>query len=549
VSPWSHRSLLWLAPLVAAGLTCAFPTDKSDQVVVLVQSPSGVVIRGQELDLFARAFRVIGADTVEVTNVSFLWSSGNATLATVRDDGGGHALATGVNSGIVAITARAVAFEQAGTGSLQLRVSNPLEVDSVRPSLVRFGDTITVYGVGVDSIFLAFLENATLFDFPIPGVVPTRSRDSLGFSTAAFWVPPPARTSRLSFFGPGVFGNAPDTTRVQPLDVLEPNETAPHAINLDAAPRFPTLPFLKFFNPALAFEIPKRDKIGVEWYRFDQTNPSPRDLTLILSGPEVRGTFSTFLTDSLSFTGADSSNPAITDYRIGPASWTVGPKSHFCRGFLFEPSEVQPESTIVALRGMPAGTLHALALYSVPGRYGLAVLEGYVTSDATIPRDDHEEDDFCNAGDARGPVVTVPAAFLRDTLTIDNPHDVDWIQFSVTGTAVVTVSVASIPPAPSDSSDIDVYVLTVPGGGASTSLSESGRSVRFGSTESVTRTLAPGDYYAVVLDYVGLPVRYALCIEAGLLACAGFPGSPAADGAPVKRSPTLLPGPGPTVRP
>jgi hypothetical protein len=256
------------------------------------------------------------------------------------------------------------------------------------------------------------------------------------------------------------------------------------------------------------------------------------------------------LTDSLSFTGADSTNPAITDYRIGPASWTLGPGSHFCRGFAFEPSEVQPESTIVALHDMPAGAVHALAFYSVPGRYGLAALEGYVTSNPAFPRDAHEEDDFCNAGDARGPIVTVPTGSRRDTLTIDNPHDVDWIQFRVTGIAqFVTVSVASVPPSAADSSDIDLYVLTVPGGGASTSLSESGRSVGFNSSETVTRLLAPGAYYAVVVDYIGRPVRYALCIQAGV-ACAGFPSPPAADAGRAKGVfPALSPGPRPAVRP
>jgi hypothetical protein len=511
------------------GATCAFPTDKSDKVLVTLEGLSHVVLRGQEMSVFARAWRLIGSDSQPIANVAFAFGTGSSTTATVQNDGGGYATVTGVNSGNVHITARAISFEQAPEGDLLLRVSNPLEVDSVRPSLVRFGDTMTVYGVGVDSIFIAFLDNVTQFDYPIPGILPTRTRDSLGFSTATFWVTPPAHTDKLSFIGPGVFGNAPDTTRVVPFDVLEPNETAPRTINLDAPPRIPAIPQIKFLNPALAFEPTKRDSLGVDWYRFTQS--TTRDLTVILSAPEVRGTFSTFLSDSLAFVPA---TPPNLPYQIGPNSWTLGPGSHDCKGFAFEPAETQPESTIVALRGMPPGRLHALALYSQPGRYGLAVFEGYVTSDPNVPRDAHEEDDFCDAADARGLAVTMPGGTFRDTLTIDNPHDIDWIRFRVTSLTAVTIKIASVTSAATvDSSDVDLFLLTVPGGGASSTLDILNRSNASGSTETMTTLLGAGDYYLVAVDYQGVPVVYDVCISAG--GCPGFPSPPAP--AAVRKSP------------
>jgi len=504
-----------------AGATCAFPTDKSDKVHVSLEAPSKVVLRGQEMSVYARAWRLNGPDSQPITNVAFAFGTGSSTTATIQNVGGGYATVTGVNSGNVHVTARAISFEQAPEGDLLVRVSNPLEVDSVRPKLVRFGDTITVYGVGVDSIFIAFLDNATQFDYPLPGILPTRTRDSLGFSTATFWVTPPARTDRLSFIGPGVFGNAPDTTRVIPLDVLEPNETAPRPINLEAPPRIPAIPQILFLNPALAFEPLKRDSLAVDWYRFTQTNT--RDLTIILSAPEVRGTFSTFLSDSLAFVPASGPNPAT--YTIGPNSWTLGPGSHACKGFAFEPAETQPESTIVALRGMPPGGLHALALYTQPGRYGLAVFEGYVTSDPNVPRDAHEEDDFCDAADARGLAVVLPAGSFRDTLTIDNPHDIDWIRFRVTSLTTATIKIASVTSATTvDSSDIDIFLLTVPGGGASSSLDVLARSDAAGSTETISTALNPGDYYIVAVDYQGVPVVYDLCISSS--GCLAFPSRP-----------------------
>ncbi len=504
-----------------AGATCAFPTDKSDNVHVSLEAPSKVVLRGQEMSVYARAWRLNGPDSQPITNVAFAFGTGSSTTATIQNDGGGYATVTGVNSGNVHVTARAISFEQAPEGDLLLRVSNPLEVDSVRPKLVRFGDTITVYGVGVDSIFIAFLNNATQFDYPLPGILPTRTRDSLGFSTATFWVTPPAHTDRLSFIGPGVFGNAPDTTKVIPLDVLEPNETAPRAINLEAPPRIPAIPQILFLNPALAFEPLKRDSLAVDWYRFTQTKT--RDLTIILSAPDVRGTFSTFLSDSLAFVPASGPNPAT--YTIGPNSWTLGPGSHACKGFAFEPAETQPESTIVALRGMPPGALHALALYSQPGRYGLAVFEGYVTSDPKVPRDAHEEDDFCDAADARGVAVVLPAGSFRDTLTIDNPHDIDWIRFRVTSLTTATIKIKSVTSATTvDSSDIDIFLLTVPGGGASSSLDVLARSNAAGSTETISTALSPGDYYLVAVDYQGVPVAYDLCISSS--GCLAFPSRP-----------------------
>lgn len=515
-----------------AAVTCAFPTDKSSDLFVTVQPDSGrlVVLAGQKLFVHAYLWQRAGTDSVEIQNVVFQWATDNDALAIVKDEGFGGAEVTGIASGNVTVSARAVAFEKSQTAFVPLRVSRPLEIDSVRPSVVRFGDTLTVFGVGVDSIFIAFLGTTTQFDFPIPPNVVTRTRDSTGYSTAKFWVTPVAHSTRLSFFGPGVFGDAPDTTYILPFDVLEPNETSPRLISLEAPPLVPSIPAIKFFNPALFFEPPKRDAVGVDWYRFTQT--TPRDLTIILTAPDVRGTFSTFLSDSLEFV-PDSSGTS-GQYFIGPSAWTLGPGSHACKGESFEPAEAQPESTIVALRGMPAGRLHALSIYSQPGRYGLAVFEGYVTSDPRVPRDHHEEDDFCDAADARGLAVTLPGS-LRDTLTIDNAHDIDWIRFRVTGALgqLVTAKIAALPGATAAASDVDLYLLTVPGGGASSTLDQLASSTDTGSTESITMLLGQGDYYLVAVDYLGSPVAYELCIYTS--GCAGFPSAPAGS---TRKSPT-----------
>jgi hypothetical protein len=500
---------------VLAASTCAFPTDKSDQVTVVIQASSLVVIQGQQLWLSAHALRASGTDTVK--NVTFQWRSSADTLATVRDEGGDSAQVTGVKPGVVDITARAVAFEQADVGSAQVRVSKPVEVDSVRPKFVRYGDTITVYGVGVDSIVLAQLGGADLFQYFFSGT----SDPATGLGRIKFWVPPPAHTDSLLYVGKGVFTWAKDTTRVLPFDIYEPNEVAPTVIDLEAPLAFPQLPFFRYLNPALAFEQLKRDQpVGVDWYRFDQT--TTRDLTLILTAPTARGTFVTFLSDSLFFNAAD------TSVHLGPDAWTIGPGSHDCHGHLFEPGEAAPESTIVALRGLSTRQLHAFSIYGQPARYGLTVIDRYVaTQPALFPPDSREEDDYCNRVDTIPPVATVPAGTFRDTLTIDNPHDVDWIRFRVGGivSQLVRFRTASLVPTAADSSDIDLYVLTAPPG--ADTLVQVAQLDSVGSAENATILLAPRDYYAVVVDYQGVPTRYSICIGSSAACGSAFPSPPA----------------------
>jgi hypothetical protein len=518
--------LLGLAVVTLPGGTCAFPTDDSENVFVTISAPSFVVRRGEKVEVSARMYHAAGPDSAEIQNVRFLWTTDNDGIATVEGTGRGAAEVTGVNSGLVNILARAVAFERAETGRMPLRVSNPLEVDSVVPDTVRYGEIITLYGVGVDSTILAALGPATLIEYPF-----SRSRDAQGLSRISYWVPPPARTDSVFFIGNGVFDFARDTTVVRPFDYLEPNNTTWRTLDLEASPPFPLLPAVRFFNPALAFEPFSRDLgFGADWYRLRQSRT--RDITIIVHGEEVRGTFSTFLTDSL---GWDGTNKV---FFIGADSWSIGPQSHACHGYEFAPVEVPPESTVVALKDFADTSLHAIAIYGQTGRYGLSVIEGYVISKGGFPADAREEDDYCDAADAKGPPYPTG---LREQLTIDNAHDVDWIRFRVVDPLggglpqVVRFRTASL--LSGDTlSDIDLYVLTVPGGGASGTLDEVGSGLNVGSTEDFTLTLAEGHYYAVVVDFAGVPVPYAICVRT----CADpFPagGAPTASRTPVADSP------------
>src|SRR5213079_1940479 len=96
----------------------------------------------------------------------------------------------------------------AAPATLDIRVSAPLAIDSIRPDTVRYGEIATVYGVGLlDTIgVLLSIGDATLIPVPF-----TDTLKANGSSQISYWVPPPAHTAPLSYiaFGAGVFGSRP----------------------------------------------------------------------------------------------------------------------------------------------------------------------------------------------------------------------------------------------------------------------------------------------------------------------------------------------------
>src|SRR5437763_1718678 len=395
----------------------------SDALVANVASlrprhlPLAVTLKNPELEQVATLRPAVAHDAFRKAAAEELLRAREEALTHMRRAGG---RIVGIRSGSTIITAAALNFDAGQRAAADtVRVSAPIEVDSIRPKTVRYGELLTVYGIGVDSIFLASLDSASLIPNPVEDTTYAQ-----GTQRRRYWVPFPARTDSLVIIGiyngNGGFGFVHgDTTKVMERDIFEPDDTIPHPIDLDAAPPFAALPTLLFFNPALAFERLKRgEKTGVDWYHFTQAQP--RDLTIVLTAPQIAGTFSTFLTDSMGW------KRAAKTYVIGSDAWTFGPGSHACHGAGFAPAEAVGDSTIVAFKNAPAGALDAIAIYSAAGRYGLGVIAGYQSE---LPADAHEDDNSCNAADLRG---TLPAPTFRDTLTIENPHDVDWIRFHYT---------------------------------------------------------------------------------------------------------------------
>src|SRR5437660_8327982 len=533
-----YRRGLAAGALLLAGATiatCVYPTEH-DAAVHVSLTPVHILFSGHDTVAAARAWQVRGpGDSVVIPNVAFTWSTSDAAVATVSSDG----RIVGIKSGSAIITAAATNFDAGQRAAADtVRVSAPIEVDSIRPKTVRYGESLSVYGIGVDSIFLASLDSASL----IPNTVEDTTY-AQGTQRRRYRVPFPPRTDSLAIIGiyngNGVFSFVRgDTTKVVERDLYEPDDTVPHPIDLDAAPPFAAVPTLLFFNPALAFERLKRgEKTGVDWYHFTQAQP--RDLTIILTAPQIAGTFFTFLTDSLGWNGTTQ------NYFLGRDAWTFGPSSHACHGAGFAPAEAVGDSTIVAFKNAPAGALDAIAIYSAAGRYGLGVIAGYQSE---LPADAHEDDNSCNAADLRG---TLPAPTFRDTLTIENPHDRHWIRFHYTNpgaTSTAQVRLHAFPGVHPDSlKDLDLYVVKVPVAG-DTLGSVVAADTAPGSDVNLTPSLATGDYYLAIVDFAGTTTTYEVCVGYVPLLAAGtcntptWPSPPATPTAPPRRRRTLAAG-------
>jgi hypothetical protein len=494
----AERVAVVLFTAVTVG-TCVFPTERDASVHVSL-TPIRVLFRGNDTVAMARAWQMVGpADSQPIPNVVFAWSSSDPSVAIV--DNTGHII--GVNSGTAIITAAAANFDRrALAASDTVRVAAPLDIDSIRPKVVQYGEMLSIYGVGVTSILVASLRGAELIRVPYAD-----TQYMGGTERSRWWVPFPARTDTLYFLGisgtSGVFGYFDgDTTTVIEQDLFEPDDTVPRTIDLDALPPFALAPKLLFFNPALAFEPLQRGaKTGADWYRF--THAQTQDLTIVLTAPQIAGTFVTYLTDSL---GWDATNH---QYVLGPDAWTFGPGSHACHGLAFAPGEAPGDSTIVAFKALPMGVLHSIAIYGAQGGYGLSAIRGYQSE---LPPDAHEDDNSCNAADLRLPIKAVP---FRDTLTIENPHDIDWIRFTVLSNGSHRFRLHAFAGVHPDSlKDLDLYVIKVPTPG-DVALQIMMADSASGSDVNRTVNLALGSYYLVVVDYAGTTTTYEICVSMG----------------------------------
>jgi hypothetical protein len=465
---------LGLALALGALAACVYPTERSEQVQVLID-PIPDLLRGEPFQLTAR---VVHGDGSPLESAEVVFSSADALIAAVTSDGG----MLGVSVGTTEITATAIEFAGAAVATQVVRIHDLIEVDSVRPRLVRFGDTVSIFGAGLnpDPFLLVTLSNV---EVPVKTYVPVDPQQPNRFGRLSVWVRPPTPfVAQAAILGINGLAIGPDTVLVGQRDIYEPNDTIPWDFGaLDRPIR----------NPALAFEhIARDDSVRYDWYRFTQI--APGDRTIILRSDQVGGeTYSVFFTDALSWNGAAG------NFGLGPQSFTIGPSLYACQGFPFGPPQLQTDSVVIALRDLPAGQYDALAAYTRRGAYDLRIIPQYRSA---LPPDDAEENDFCDVA----PQLTLDAT---RTLTIDNPRDIDWFRFTL---GLDGRNVSFDVDAVEEGADLDIYVLRdeLP-----TAITLVGLSAIGGESDAVNVALDAGDYFLVVVDFAGVPTEYTLTSE------------------------------------
>ncbi len=479
--------------LVLLGLLagCLTPTDRSGELRVEMDAVPTLFLK----DTVRLTARVVDQAGQPVENAEIQFSSDDQTVVSV--DTAGVLLALGV--GTANVTATALGFADAPPATLPARVRGLLEVDSVVPKTVRFGERIQVFGVGLNPEPVLFASLSDV-EAPIAEYTPDDPEKPDRLGVLDIWVPPPAPKSAALVLLSGLGGLAiPDSIRIIQRDFYEPNDTVPS--DLGEIP-------LGFFNPALAFETRGRTDVAqpADWYTF--TNTTTQDRTIIMRAKDLAvAPFQVFVTDSLFW------NSTLQDYGIGSTSWSIGPGTNFCSGMGFVRAgeaisfaQLPFPIALVALKDLPPGTYHLIAPYVVGGTplaYELLIASDYIS---VVPPDPFEENDYC---DVASPIPQNLLSGNTRNLTIDNPQDVDWFKFTV-GAAGLSFSASVL--ADNAEADIDLYLI---GDFRPDSLPVLAIGSTPGTADAVAQFLPAGNYFLVAVDFAGQATRYTLTIGSG----------------------------------
>ncbi len=509
------RYILPLLPLLALG-ACISPTDRSDNLVVEFADIPQLVVN----DTVQLSAEVLEDNGSPVPNAEIVFTGDNANVLNISPTG--RLLAVG--AGDASVSATAIGFSGTRVATLSVRVRDLLEIDSIRPAQVRYGETVQIFGVGLDPDFL-FLANFGGVETPVESFTPQDPDNPSRFGTLSLWVTAPAsfQANAILLGLEGlVFSPPEDTVRVFQRDLYEPNDTLAASVGLP------------FFNPALAFERVRRgeNQLAVDWYTFTTTTAG--DWTVSAWAPRGGSNFNVYVTDSLLWSRAAFDALGFGVYVSG--GWSVGSGFRACDGlgFIFPGGvesgftfEAPPDSAVMAFRDLPAGTYNVFVTYGEGGAFfdapsksaglavfvdslnipqalpaGLRIVPRYET---VLPPDQFEENDYCTvAADLIVPGALNATSTVR-SLTIDSPHDADWFKFTVGGTGAsvrFTLAVAD------SVADLDLYVVR-------DLRPDSLVLVDFGigggvDNQTVGLFLDPGNYFLVVADFFGIPTEYEL---------------------------------------
>jgi hypothetical protein len=498
-----------LTELIVPPIVC---TDRSGELVVQMDAIPALIV-GDTLQLSAHVLSA--GDTLSNAGVSF--GSNDVTVVLVSEEGRLFAS----NPGRAEVSASALTFQGAQNATQVVEVRDVYELDSIAPRQVRYGSVVDLFGVGLTQTLTASFGGAEAI---FHSYTPQQPGQLNRFGKLSLWVTPPAPTiSQAVLLGfEGLLIS--DSILVVQRDIYEPNDSVPTQFGSITD---------SIYNPALAFERVRRNdgRLGVDWYTFTTTTPG--DWTVTAWSPAGGSRFDVYLTNSLFFSSAALDAEGIGLYAVAPGDWGSGAGFRPCDGMGFRyPSgehafsfEVPPDSAVMALQDLPAGTYHVMVAYGESGPFydpmanvsgigvfvdslnlvtplptGLRIKRGYHS--AILP-DRFEENDYCSV--AQG--ITVPSTV--DRVNIDTPHDADWYKFSVATGANIQFTVDAV----EEFADVDMYVIRDwrPDSLVVVDFGIGADATVVNVTEGVF--LDPGAYLLLVVDFIGLPTEYTLSSE------------------------------------
>ncbi len=504
---------------------CVMPSERSSDLRVVVSNAPSVM---RVLDKTLLAATLQDASGAVIPGAALRFVSVNTQVALADSTGAVKAVAPGAAT----VQVSSAAFASAQPANVLIRVVPLLAIDSVRPKIVKFGQFLAVYGVGLNSITGVTVGgvNAPVRSFT---AINTARPELNGALT--IWVAPPAPiASDVEVENGFTAATGTDTVAVGQDDRYEPNDTVTSALGTVAD---------SFYNPGLAFEergdIPRVavNAATMEWYTFTTTTAG--DMTVVITAPSGLFVAEAMVADSME-TGLyrhSYSGPAIaativpsTNLRaVTPMLETCGTSGYallFMSGY--GQFHLPTDSLVIPLRALPAGKHHLLILYGRPffgsddmtgsgapaigwlalpeqvtySNYSFSPLVGYRLLIAPGYRTLLAPDQFEPNGHC-GLAKTVTPPFSYTSLTMDGRGRNDWYKFSVATAATYTFTLnGSV--AASDL-DLQLYQSFLPD-----SVHWVDGSYSATSSEQITDVLSAGSHFLVVSDWAGVPTPYSL---------------------------------------
>jgi len=465
--------------LLAGG--CLLPSDRSGDLR-LVFDPIPAMYAGDTVQINVRTADPSAAGAVLPEDIQFE-SSDPVTLEVAPS---GRAVAH--FGGIVTVTAR-VRFADAAPSRLEVTIVNLVRVDSIVPGTVRFGDTLRVYGVGLNPAMAATMVGG--LPAPVVGYQRTIATSAGGPGVLTILAPAAAPVSYITatrLTGGSVSGPFPVTVLQQ--DWLEPNDATPLSLGTVSS-------VLEW--RALALEgSPFGTPAARDWYTF--VNPAQQSVTVTLrpAPPALVDELSVLVTDTLD-----------ADAGVPPQGWAVEVGTNYCRGAVVRGFRRTLDSQIVGLYSLAPGTYHVLvatrAPLPAPRQYDLRIEPGY---HSVLPPDGEEIGYRCvDPGDGErysDPHEGLPPAGR----TIANPGAVDWFRmqpYNNYGSTPVLLTLSALDGALGTALEIVTEDGTPVAGGVSASGT--------GPTELLFCPDPTTNYLIAVADVLGVASRYHLHYE------------------------------------